>query len=71
MNLDREVFILIDEAHFDKEWAQAAKIVFDQTKKAFLIVTRSSALNLELSMDVARRAKRGVMFPMNFSEYLL
>jgi len=71
VNLDREVFILIDEAHFDKEWAQAAKIVFDQTKKAFLIVTRSSALNLELSMDVARRAKRGVMFPMNFSEYLL
>ena len=71
VNLDREVFILIDEAHFDKEWAQAAKIVFDQSKKAFLIVTGSSALNLELSVDVARRAKREVMFPMNFSEYLL
>jgi len=71
VNLDREVFILIDEAHFDKEWAQAAKIAFDQSKKVFLIVTGSSALNLELSVDVARRAKREVMFPMNFSEYLL
>jgi predicted AAA+ superfamily ATPase len=67
VTLDRELFILIDEAHFDKDWAQAAKIVFDQSKKVFLIITGSSALNLELSMDVARRAKREVMFPMNFS----
>ena len=71
VTLDREIFILIDEAHFDKDWTQAAKIVFDQSKKVFLIITGSSALNLELSVDVARRAKREVMFPMNFSEYLI
>ncbi len=71
VSLDREIFILIDEAHFDKEWDQAAKIVYDQSKKIFLIVTGSSALNLEMSVDVARRAKREVMFPMNFSEYLI
>jgi predicted AAA+ superfamily ATPase len=61
----------IDEAHFDKDWGQAAKIVFDQSKKVFLIVTGSSALNLELSVDVARRSKREVMFPMNFSEFYM
>lgn len=71
VNLDQEIFILIDEAHFDREWDQVAKIVFDQSKKVFLIVTGSSALNLELSVDAARRAKREVMFPMNFSEYLI
>ena len=71
VTLDREIFILIDEAHFDKDWAQAAKIVFDQSKKVFLIITGSSALNLEMSVDVARRAKREVMFPLNFSEYMI
>ncbi len=71
VNLDREIFIFVDEAHFDKDWGQAVKIVYDQSKKVFIIVTGSSALNLELSVDVARRAKREIMFPMNFSEYMI
>lgn len=71
VNLDKDVFILIDEAHFDKHWDRAAKIVYDQSKRVFLIFTGSSALNLALSVDVSRRAKREMMFPMNFSEYII
>lgn len=69
--LNEKVFILIDEAHFDEKWDITAKIVYDQSKKIFLLITGSSALNIEMSMDLARRAKKEKIFPLNFSEYLL
>lgn len=68
--LEKEVFIFVDEAHFDSDWSQTAKILFDQSKKIFMIFTGSSALNLELSVDAARRTTKETVFPMNFSEYL-
>jgi len=71
INLDKRLFILIDEAHFDKDWSISAKIIYDQTKKIFLLLTGSSALSMEMSVDLARRARKEVMFPMNFSEYLI
>ncbi|MCD6229923.1 MAG: ATP-binding protein [Candidatus Diapherotrites archaeon] len=70
INLDENLFIFVDEAHFDNDWAQAAKIMFDKSKKIFLIFTGSSALNLELNVDIARRALKETIFPMNFSEYI-
>lgn len=70
IHLDKEVFILIDEAHFDNNWSETAKVLFDKNKKIFMIFTGSSALNLELSVDAARRITREIVFPMNFSEYL-
>lgn len=69
-SLDKEIFIFIDESHFDSKWSEAAKVIFDKTKKIFLIFTGSSALNLELSVDAARRTKREVVFPLNFGEYI-
>ncbi len=68
--LEKEVFIFVDEAHFDANWSETAKILFDKSKKIFMIFTGSSALNLELSVDAARRATKETVFPMNFSEYL-
>lgn len=69
--LDKELFIFIDESHFDKQWSEAAKIVFDKSKKIFMIFTGSSALSLELSVDAARRTKKETLYPLNFSEYLV
>lgn len=68
--LDKEVFIFVDESHFDGDWSETAKILFDKSKKIFMIFTGSSALNLELSVDAARRTTKEIIFPMNFSEYL-
>ena len=68
--LDKELFIFVDESHFDNKWSETAKILFDKTKKIFMIFTGSSALNLELSVDAARRTTKEIIFPMNFSEYL-
>lgn len=71
VTLDKELFILIDEAQYDKEWSMAGKILYDQSKKIFMIFTGSSALSLELNVDAVRRSKKESIFPMNFFEYLL
>ena len=68
--LDKKLFILVDEAHYDKEWSQTAKILYDKTKKIFLIFTGSSALSLEMSADAVRRVKKETVFPVNFSEHM-
>src|SRR3989338_9345748 len=69
--LNEKIFILIDETHFDEKWDTSAKIVYDQSKNVFLLLTGSSALNIEMSMDLARRARKEKVFPLSFSEYLL
>mgnify|MGYP001095361836 CR=1 FL=1 len=71
VNLDKELFIFIDEAHFDEKWATAVKIVYDKTDKIFLAVTGSSALSMGMGVDLARRAKKEPIFPLNFSEYMV
>ena len=70
IHLDKEVFIFVDEAHFDKDWSETAKVLFDKSKKIFMIFTGSPALSLELSVDAARRTTKEIVFPVNFSEYL-
>lgn len=67
--LEEELFILIDEAHFDPDWSLTGKIIFDQTKKIFMLFTGSSALDIELNVDAARRVKKEPIFPLNFSQY--
>lgn len=69
--LDKELFVLVDEAHFDGAWSETAKITFDRSRKIFMVFTGSSALSLELSVDAARRTKKETVFPMSFSEHLL
>jgi len=71
VNLNKELFILIDESHFDERWSETAKVIFDKSKKIFFIFTGSSALNLEMNVDSARRITREPLFPINFSEYLI
>ena len=66
-----KVFIMVDEAHFDKEWDLGVKIIYDRSKNVFVFVTGSSALSMEMSADVARRSVREPLFPLNFSEYLI
>jgi len=70
-SLKEKIFILIDEAHFDREWDLGVKIIYDRSKNVFVLVTGSSALSMEMSADVARRCIRGPLFPLNFSEYMI
>jgi predicted AAA+ superfamily ATPase len=71
INLAKKLFIFVDESHFDKKWAISGKIIFDSTENIFLICTGSSAVNLEITGDVARRIKKVPIFPNNFKDHLL
>lgn len=69
--LDRNLFIFIDEIHFDKKWTAALKSIYDRSKKIFVICTGSSALSLQSTTDLARRVVFEKLYPMNFTEYML
>ncbi|OQX51033.1 hypothetical protein B5M47_02315 [candidate division CPR3 bacterium 4484_211] len=69
--LDRDLFIFIDEIHFDKKWAAALKSLYDKSKRVFVICTGSSALSLQSTTDLARRVIFERLYPMNFTEYIL
>lgn len=70
-HLKEKLFIFIDESHFDPNWSLTGKVVYDQTRKIFMIFTGSSALSLEINVDAVRRINKEKIYPMNFSEHLL
>ena len=69
--LDRNLFIFIDEIHFDKKWTAVLKSIYDRSKRIFVVCTGSSALSLQSTTDLARRVVFEKLYPMNFSEYML
>lgn len=68
--LNKEIFLLIDEAHFDKDWSLAGKIIHDLSKKIFMVFTGSSAIKLDFDKESSRRMINQTICPLNFSQYL-
>ena len=68
--VDEKIFLLIDEAQYDKEWSITGKIIFDSTKNVFMVFTGSSALDLEYNADSARRLLKIPITPLNYSQHL-
>ena len=68
--LSQQVFILIDEAQYDKDWALNGKLIFDGTKNIFMIFTGSSALKLSDNPDAARRLLNIPIYPLSYCEHL-
>ena len=71
VGLDEKVYLLIDEAHFDKNWQITAKTVYDQSNKVFVLITGSSVMGLQIGGDTGRRAIEEPLSPLTFSEYEL
>jgi len=71
VHLDKKIFIFVDESQYDKNWGLSGKIIYDKTKNIFLICTGSSAIDLEMNSDVARRVTKEVIYPNSFKDYLL
>ncbi|KZX14885.1 ATP-binding protein [Methanobrevibacter filiformis] len=69
VSLDKKIFILIDEAHYDKNWSKVGKVFYDKNDNIFFIFTGSSTLSFEVNVDAVRRIKMEKIFPMNFQEY--
>jgi len=73
VNLDKKIFIFIDEAHFDPKWEETIKMLYDRTvgnDNLFFVVTGSSSISLEMSTDSVRRRKKHSILPMNLQEYI-
>ncbi len=68
--LNEKVFLLIDEAQYDKNWAVSNKIIFDKSDHIFMIITGSSAIHLQYNADAARRLKRRILTPLNYNQHL-
>ena len=70
-DIRKELFILIDEAHFDENWDTALKVIYDSSpRNLFIMAAGSSAMPIQMSPDLARRSYRETAFPLNFSEYM-
>lgn len=68
--LSEEVFILVDESQHDLQWALNGKLIFDASKKVFMIFTGSSALKLSHNPDAARRLLNIPIYPLTYQEHL-
>lgn len=68
--LSQPVFILIDEAQYDKDWALNGKLVYDASKNIFMIFSGSSALKLSSNPDAARRLLNIPIYPLTYSQHL-
>ena len=69
--LDKNIFIFIDEIHYDKNWPSILKSIYDKSKNVFVLCTGSSALSLQSTTDLARRIVFEKLYPMSFGEYIL
>jgi uncharacterized protein len=68
--INEPVFLFLDEVQYDEKWALFLKTIYDRSSKVFIIATGSSALLLQTSPDVARRAIFEKLYPMSFTEYI-
>lgn len=68
--LPSPVFILIDEAQYDKEWVLNGKLIFDGSKNIFIILSGSSALKLSNNPDATRRLLNIPIYPLTYCEHL-
>jgi len=71
LSKSEEIFLFVDEAHYDKDWALTLKSLYDRTDRVFILTTGSSSVSLQTSPDTVRRAEVERLFPLSFTEYML
>ncbi len=69
--LDKPVFLFIDEVQYEKNWGLVLKSIYDRSKKIFIFCTGSSAVSLQTNPDVSRRIVFEKLYPLSFVEYML
>jgi predicted AAA+ superfamily ATPase len=69
-NLDKPLFLFIDEVQYDSNWGIALKTVFDKSNKVFVFSTGSAAVLMNMNADVARRAIHERIYPLSFREFI-
>jgi uncharacterized protein len=70
-DLKEDAVLLVDEVHYDPKWQNALKTLYDRSKRVFIVATGSSATEMAMSTDVARRAYVEKLYPLKFAEYVM
>jgi len=65
----KPMLIFLDEIQSDPKWAITLKSLFEKTSNIFFCCTGSSAVILQTTTNLARRAIFKIMPPISFSEY--
>lgn len=68
-SIKEPVLIFLDEIQRDAKWAVTLKSLFEKTTDVFFCCTGSSAVELQTTTNLARRAVFETMPPMCFTEY--
>jgi len=68
-SLKEPTLVFLDEVQSDPKWAITLKSLFEKTTNIFFCCTGSSALTLQTTTNLARRAVFEKMPPMSFTEY--
>lgn len=68
-SIEKPTLIFLDEIQADPKWAVSLKVLFDKTSNVFFCCTGSSAVILQTTTNLARRAIFERMPPMSFMEY--
>ncbi|MDD5083337.1 MAG: AAA family ATPase [Candidatus Moranbacteria bacterium] len=68
-SIDYPILIFLDEVQTDPKWAITLKSLFEKTTNVFFCCTGSSAVTLQTTSNLARRAVFERMPPMCFTEY--
>ncbi|BFT94783.1 MAG: ATP-binding protein [Minisyncoccus archaeiphilus] len=69
-NLDKPLFLFLDEVQCDPNWGVTLKTIYDKTNKVFIFSTGSAALSINSNADIARRGIYEKVYPLSFSEFL-
>ncbi len=70
-DLNKKIMLIFDEVHEAENWQKDLKILYERSKKIFVLATGSSALLLHSSSDLASRWTLMKIFPFRFPEFIL
>lgn len=68
-NVNKSIIIFLDEVQSDPKWAVTLKSLFEKTTNIFFCCTGSSAVMLQTTPNLARRAIFEKLPPICFTEY--
>ena len=69
-NLDKPLFLFLDEVQYDEKWGITLKIVYDRADNVFIFSTGSAAALINSNSDIARRAIYEKIYPLSFTEFI-
>ncbi len=70
VDLDKPLFLFLDEVQYDKKWGVTLKALYDRTDKVFIFSTGSAAVLVNTNSDIARRAIYEKIYPLSFTEFI-